>query len=147
MLRAGNTTPVAERQRSHCIIICCCTECELTNDDEKPPLNFNDDFDKGFAFSGLVVSIGGRCFHLNVDRITMIVDSVASDHLVDSMEDYKKLKEPKIIVTAGSKEVLATATGTIWGYIIDQAGQRVPLRISAMIVPGLRRNFSPPSKQ
>ena len=77
----------------------------------------------------------------------MIVDSVASDHLVDSMEDYKKLKEPKIIVTAGSKEVLATATGTIWGYIIDQAGQRVPLRISAMIVPGLRRNFSPPSKQ
>ena len=98
----------------------------------------------------------GRSFLPNVDRITMIVDSGASHHLVDdeliprlrdSMEDYKKLKEPKIIVTAGSKEVLATATGTIWGYIIDQAGQRVPLRISAMIVPGLRRNFSPPSKQ
>ena len=52
----------------------------------------------------------------------MIVHSGASDHLVDdeliprlrdSMKDYKKLKEPKIIVTAGNKEVLATATGTM----------------------------------
>ena len=104
----------------------------------------------------MVARSGGKGFHPDADMITMIVDSGASDHLVDdelitrlrdSMNDYNKLKEPKIIVTAGSKEVLATATGTIWGYIIDQAGQRVPLRISAMIVPGLRRNFSPPSKQ
>ena len=80
----------------------------------------------------------------------MNVDSGASDHLVDeeliprlrdSMQDYEKLKEPKIIVTAGSKEVLATATGTIWGYIIDQAGQRVPVRIYVMIVPRLGRNL------
>ena len=56
------------------------------------------------------------------------------------MEDYKKLKEPRIIVTAGNKEVFATATGTIWGYIIDQAGHRVPVLIS-MIVPGLGRNL------
>ena len=92
----------------------------------------------------------GRGFHLNVDRITMIVDGGASNHLVDdeliprrrnSMQDYKKLKEPQIIVTAGDKEVFATTTGTIWGYIIDQAGKRVPVRISAMIVSGLRRNL------
>ena len=61
----------------------------------------------------------------------MIVDSGASDHLADdeltsrlrdSVKDYKKLKEPKepkIIVTPGNKEVFATATGTIWGCIID----------------------------
>ena len=82
----------------------------------------------------------------------MIVDSGASDHLADdeltsrlrdSVKDYKKLKEPKepkIIVTPGNKEVFATATGTIWGYIIDQAGHRVPVLIS-MIVPGLGRNL------
>ena len=62
----------------------------------------------------------------------MIVDSGASDHLVDddliprlrnSMKNYKKLKEPKIIVTTGNKEVFATATGTIWGYITCPAGE------------------------
>ena len=64
-----------------------------------------------------------RGFHPNVDRITMIVDSGASDHLADdeliprlrdNVKDYKKLKEQKIIVTPGNKEVFATATGTIW---------------------------------
>ena len=93
----------------------------------------------------------GRGFHPNVDKITMIVNSGgASDHFVDdeliprlrdSMKDYEKLKEPKIIVTAGNKEIFATATDTIWGHIIDQAGQRVPGRISAMIVPGFGRNL------
>ena len=78
----------------------------------------------------------------------MLVDSGASDPLIDeeliprlrnSMRDYKKLKDPKTIMTNG-KKVCATATGTIWGYIIDQAGKRVPGRISAMFVPGLGRN-------
>ena len=121
------------------------------DDDEKPTLNFDDDFDKGFEFSGLVMAgDDARGFHPNVDRIIMIVDSDASDPLVDdklisrlrdSMKDYKKLKELKIIVTAGKKGVFATATGTIWGYIIDQAGQRVPVRIYVMIVPRLGRNL------
>ena len=56
------------------------------------------------------------------------------------MRDYK-VKEPTTIVTAGKEKVLATATGTIWGYIIDQAGQRVPVRMSAMFVPGPGRNL------
>ncbi|CAN0464242.1 unnamed protein product, partial [Laminaria digitata] len=116
----------------------------------KPSLNSDDDFDKGFAFTGLLGDNGERGFHPNSDRFTMIVDSGASDHLIDqelipklrdSMRDYKKLKEPKTIVTAGNEKVFATATGTIWGYIIDQAGQRVPVRISAMFVPGLGRNL------
>ena len=79
----------------------------------------------------------------------MIVDSVASDHSIDeeliprlrkNMRDYKKLKEPNIIMTNGNKKVFATATGTSWGYIIDQSGKRVPVHISAMFVPGLGRN-------
>ena len=87
------------------------------SDDEKPSLNFDDDFDKGFAFPELVAGSDGKDFHPNVDRITMIVDICASHHLVDdeliprlwdSMKEYKKLNELKIIVTAGNKEVLAT---------------------------------------
>lgn len=47
----------------------------------------------------------------------MIVDCGTSDNLVDneliprlrnSMRDYKKMKEPKIIVTAGNERVFAT---------------------------------------
>ena len=94
-------------------------------------------------------STGNWGFHPSSDRFTMIVDSGASDHLIDedliprlrkSMRDYKKLKEPKTIMTNRNKKVFATATGTIWGYIIDQTGKRVPLCISAMFVPGLGRN-------
>ena len=76
------------------------------NDDEKPSLNFDDDCDKEFAFSGLVAGSDGRGFHPNVDRTTMILDRGASDHLVDDeliprLRDNmnKKLKESQIIVT------------------------------------------------
>ena len=66
----------------------------------------DNDVDKGFAFSELVTVNGGRCFHPNADRITMIVDIDASDYLVNdeltprlrgNMREYKKLMEPKII--------------------------------------------------
>ena len=83
----------------------------------------------------------------------MLVDSGASDHLRDEeliprlrksvrdykklMRDYKNLKDSKTFMTNGNKKVFATATGTIWGYIIDQAGKRVPVRISATFVPEL----------
>ena len=65
----------------------------------------------------------------------MLVDSGASDHLIDeeliprlrkSMRDNKKLKESKTILTNG-KILFAKATGTMWGYIIYQAGKRVPV--------------------
>lgn len=102
------------------------------------------------AIKGLVTGNDGRGFHPNAARFTVIVDSDTSDHLVDeeliprlqdSTRDYKKLEEPKTIVTARNGNVFATATGSIWGYIIDQAGQRVPVRIFATIVPGLGRNL------
>ena len=51
-----------------------------------------------------------------------------------------KIKDPKTITTNGNKKAFATATGTIWGYIIDQASKRVPVRISATSVPGLGRH-------
>ena len=133
------------------------------NDDEMPSFNFDDGFEEGFAFTGLLADSGNRGFHPrgfhpngsgnrdfhpNSDRFTMIVDNGASDHLIDeeliprlrrSMKDYKKQKDPKTIMTNG-KKVFATETGTIWGYIIDQAGKRVPIRISPMFVPELGRN-------
>ena len=124
-----------------------------SNDDEKPSLNFDDDFEEGFTSTGLLAGSGNRGFHLNSDRFTVIVDSDASDHLIGKelfptlrkhMREYKKLKEPKIIMTNENKKVFAAATGTIWRYIIDQAGKRVSVRISAMFAPGLGRNvFSP----
>ena len=43
------------------------------------------------------------------------------------MGDFNKLMKPKVVVTAGNKDVFATATDIIWGYIIDKAGQSVCL--------------------
>ena len=146
MLQARSAKPTAEWTRSHCL---CCTRREHTpNDDEMPSINFDDGFEEGFTFTGLLAGSGNRGVHPNSDKFTMRVDSGASDHLIDeeliprlqkSMRDCKKLKDPKTIMTNG-KKVFATATGTIWGYIIDQAGERVPVPISAMFVPGLGRN-------
>ena len=129
------------------------------NDDEKPSPNFDDGFEEGFAFAGLLAGSGNRGFHPNgsgnrgfhpnSNKFTMLVDSGASDHLIDeeliprlrkSMRDYKKVNDPKTIMTNGNKKLFAAATGTIWGYIIDQAGKRVRVRISVMFVPGLGRN-------
>ena len=45
-------------------------------------------------------------------------------------------------MTNGIRKVFATAAGSIWEYIIDQAAQRVPVRMSAMFVPELGRNVS-----
>lgn len=82
---------------------------------------------------------GGRGFHPNADRFAMVVDSSASDYLLDdellpipqdSTRDFKEVEEPKTIAAAGNEKVFATTTGTIWGYIIDQAGQRVPFESS-----------------
>ena len=134
------------------------------NDDEKPSLNFDDGFEEGFAFTGLLAGSGNRGFHPrgfhpngsgnrgfhpSSERFTMLVNSGASDHLIDeeliprlrkSMRDYKKLEDPKTIMNNENKKVFATATRTIWGYIIDRAGKRVPVRISATFVPGLGRH-------
>ena len=131
------------------------------NDDEKPSLSFDGCFEEGFALTGLLAGSGNRGFHPNSDgsgdrgvypnsdSFTMIVDSGASDHLIDeelfprlpkSMRGYKKLKDPKAIMTNGNKKVFATAICTIWGYIINPAGKCVPVRTPAMFVPGLERN-------
>ena len=152
------------------------------NDVKKPSLNFDDGFEEGFAFTGLLAGSGNRGFHPNGsgnrgfhpngsgnrgfhpngsgnrgfhpnnDRFTMLVDSGASDHLIDeeliprlrkSIRDYKKLKNPKTIITNGNK-VFATATGTIWGYtpnlnLRGQAGSTYTrIRIQRQLaLPGL----------
>ena len=42
------------------------------NDDEKLSLNFDDDFDKRFAFSWLVAGSSGTAIQANVERITRL---------------------------------------------------------------------------
>ena len=120
------------------------------NDDENPSLNFDDDFDKGFAFSGLTTRNDGGITVSNPDVFTMLVDSGASDHFVDSelirglqqgMVEYRKLEQPKPIETAGNKQVFATATGKICGHIINKSGPPIPVRIFVMIVPGMGRHL------
>ena len=147
MLQARSTTPTAEWTRSHCL--CCKGRKHPPQRRRKAVLNFDDGVVDGSAFTGLLASSGNRGFHPNSDRFTTLVDSGASDHLIDkeliprrrkSMRDYSKLKDPKTITTNWNKKVFATATGTIWGYIIGQAGKRVPVRISATFVPGLGRH-------
>lgn len=68
------------------------------------------------------------------------MDDELIPRLRDSMRDSKKLTGPKAIATARNKKVSATATGTIWRYIIYQGEHRVPVRMPAMIVPGLGRD-------
>lgn len=78
-----------------------------------------------------------------------MADSDTSGCLVDdarvllwhSTRGYKELKEPKRIVTTANEKVLGKITGAIGSYIIDRAGQRIPVRISTVVVPGLGRNI------
>ena len=141
-----------KRGRAHIASAVMGASTRPANDDQKPSFNFDDDFDEGFAFTALLAGGVKRGFHPNSDRFTIIVDSGASDHWIDaeliprlrnSMKDCSKLKESKTIVAAGKKKVFATATGTILGYIADQAGQLVPVHISAMFVRGLGRDLFP----
>lgn len=73
-------------------------------------------------FTGPVAGDGQRGFHSNSVRFTAIVNSGASDHMIDdeliinlrgSMRYFERLKESKTIATAGNAKVFATATGTI----------------------------------
>ena len=56
-----------------------------SNGDEKPSLNFHIDFEEGFASTGLLTGSGNRSFHPNSDRFTMIVESGASEYLMDEV--------------------------------------------------------------
>ena len=161
MLQARSATPTAEWTRSHCL---CCTRREHTPQRRRNTvLYLRRWFRRGIRVYGLLAGSGNRGFHPrgfhpkssgnrgshpNSHKFTMLVDSRASDHLIDeeliprprkSMRDCKKLKDPKTIMTNGNKKVFATATCTIWGYIIGQAGKRVLVRFSVMFVPGLGR--------
>ena len=145
MLQAKSATPSAEAHTASAVQ----DTSTRPNNDETPFLNFDDGFEEGFAFRELLDRSGNRGFHPNSDSFTMPVDSGASDHLIDKelvpslrkrMRNHKKIKDPKTTMTNGNKKVFATETGTIWGYIIDQSGKRVPVRISDTFVPGLGRH-------
>ncbi|CAN0560803.1 unnamed protein product, partial [Laminaria digitata] len=93
---------------------------------------------------------GGGIPVSNQGKFTMLVDSGASDHLVDGelipglrqgMTEYQKLDQPKPIETTGNMKVFATATGHVCGHIINQSGQPIPVRIFVLIVPGMGRHL------
>ena len=102
MLELRSATPTAQSGRAHTASAVQGARARPSNDDEKPSLNFNNDVEEGFAFTGLLAGSGNTGFYLNSDRFTMIVDSGALDHLIDeeeliprlpkSMRDFKKLK-------------------------------------------------------
>ena len=89
-------------------------------------------------------------FSPNAGRITMIVGSGASDHLVngnliprlrENMREHKKLMEPKV-VTAGNMKVL-TAAGTIWKFICQRqvSNHRGIQKKDARVGAGLEGSF------
>lgn len=146
----GKSRP-SQNDGSHTASAALNTSSPPAGDEGNSSLNVDDEFDKIFAHTKPVAGSGGRSFHPNTDRFTMLEDSGASDHLVDndlvpgmrqSMRDHTEMNCLKPIVTAGNKKVVVTATGTICGYIINQAGWSVPVRISAEVVPGLGRDLS-----
>ena len=61
MLQARSTTPTEEWTRSHCSAVQ--DASTRSNDDKKPSLNFDDGFEEGFAFTGLLAGSGNRGFH------------------------------------------------------------------------------------
>lgn len=54
-----------------------------TDQDEKPPLKVDADFDKALAYARLVTGSCGRACHPNADIVTVLVNSGgASDHVL-----------------------------------------------------------------
>ena len=85
--------------------------------------------------------------HLNM---TMVVDSGASSHYVDDklikgirkhMFEYKTLKEPSIITTAGMHRLHGSATGKLRVNVTDHLGEKKTVTLPVTIVSGIGRNL------
>ena len=116
ILYAGGTTLVAEQWRSQRLR---CNERDATYRQRRREAA---QFRQGNYVYGTVADNGAGGLRPNADRLTLIVDSGASDRLLvderilrllGSMRDFTELEKPKSIVTAGNQKVIATATGAI----------------------------------
>lgn len=122
LLHARGTAPVSQREPHHF----CFTERDLTS---------RQRVRQGTCIYGTEnPGSGGRGFRPNKERFTLILNSGALDYLLEdeliqsllySTRVCNKLEKPKTIIIAVNENVFAAATGTVWRYIIDQAGQRV----------------------
>ena len=82
--------------------------------------------------------------------MTMVVDSGASSHYVDDkiitgiktkMFEYKTLKTPSIITTAGMHRLHGTATGKLRVNVTDSFGEKQTVILPVTIVSGIGRNL------
>lgn len=78
--------------------------------------------------SAFVTSSSGRTFRLINSKMTMLVDSGATEHflgdelfpdLKDRLDNPTQLNVLETIITAGNRNLLGTMTGTIHGTISD----------------------------
>lgn len=91
------------------------------------------------------------------DSFTMLVDSGASEHFIDSdlIPDVREcltsctvLDPPMVITTAGLHSIHGFATGTLPCAVVDTNGQEHEISVSVTLVPGLGRHlFSPTAAQ
>ena len=94
-----------------------------------PDLNKELNFDGGFMWMALS---DGRSVSPTNSKITMLVDSGATEHFVDEliseltekMLNCTVLNTPKNIRAAGKQALLGTATGILSGVITDKAGDK-----------------------
>ena len=83
-------------------------------------------------------------------KMTMVVDSGASDHYVDGklvngikqlMFDYQEFDSPRTITTAGLHTLLGTATEKFRSKVTDSNGQTRMATLPITIVPRIGRNL------
>ena len=101
--------PTAERRRSHRLW---CTERETTSHQRRrEPVRFSTRRSRSSGTAPGRQRRKRRGRHPNADRFTIVVDSGASDHVLDGelvprlqdrTRDLEKLGEPTVIVSAGS---------------------------------------------
>ena len=103
---------------------------ELKDGGENDP-DLNKELNVEGGFMRMALS-GGRSFPPTNSKITMLVDSGATEHFVDEliseltekMLNCTVLNTPKNIRAAGKQALLGTATGILSGVITDKAGDK-----------------------
>ena len=100
-----------------------------------------------------MASANGQTLLSNSCGITILVDSGAAERLLDDglipgskdrMKDYALLDTPKIVVTADKNELRGTATGILYGTVVDQTGNKHRVRFPSSIVSCLGYHVFPP---
>eukprot|EP00903_Cladosiphon_okamuranus_P009153 g8746.t1 len=87
------------------------------------------------------------------DTFSMLVDSGASTHFIDStlipgiedwMLSYRKLTPPMVITTAGLRRVYGTAAAVLPWVVVDTDGVERHISVSITVVPGMGKHLFPP---